>query len=153
MKSVAHLLCRGLVPAAFCLVAMTSTTFASTFDVTDGCASDEISEVSRLYIDERLVATFQLDPRHAERTVTIETPVGRLNHSYALCGEITIRLPTGKAETHEVSGEGVLHAPDGHHLVALGAKNFTEFYLDDPDDPDVVEHHPGRSSLCAAPTS
>ncbi|CUW47035.1 hypothetical protein [Novacetimonas hansenii] len=152
MKPVVHLR-RGLALAMLGLVATASPVLAGTFDVTDGCASDEISEVSRLYIDERLVATFQLDPRHPERTVNVETPVGRVNHSYALCGEITIRLPSGKAETHEVSGEGVLHAPNGHHLVALGAKNFTEFYLDDPDDSTVVEHYPGRSSLCAAPTS
>lgn len=143
----------GAVVGALGLATMVSPAFAGTFDVTDGCASDEISEVSRLYVDERLVTTFRLDPRHPEHTVSIETASGRINHSYALCGEITIRLPSGKTETHEVSGEGVLHAPDGHHLVALGANNFTEFYLDDPDDPDVVEHHPGRSSLCAAPTS
>lgn len=127
--------------------------FAGSFDVEDGCSPDEVSEVSRLYVDEQLVATFRLDQEHATQTAHVETPMGRTTHSYALCGEITIRRPEGKVEIHQVSGEGVLHEPDGHHLVALGARNFTQFYLADPDDPEVAERHPGPSSLCAPPTS
>ncbi|GCE79231.1 hypothetical protein [Komagataeibacter oboediens] len=143
-----HILMATLVCASFATPAL-----AGSFDVEDGYGDGEVSEISRLYVDEQLVATFRLDHDHTSQTAHVETAVSRVNHSYALCGEITIRRPGGRIEIHQVSGEGVLHEPDGHHLVALGARNFTEFYLADPDDPNVVERHPGRSSLCAAPTS
>nr|WP_048856355.1 hypothetical protein [Komagataeibacter xylinus] len=143
-----HILMTTLVCASFATPAL-----AGSFDVEDGYGDGEVSEISRLYVDEQLVATFRLDHDHTSQTAHVETAVSRVNHSYALCGEITIRRPGGRIEIHQVSGEGVLHEPDGHHLVALGARNFTEFYLADPDDPNVVERHPGRSSLCAAPTS
>ncbi|KDU94611.1 hypothetical protein CFR78_08365 [Komagataeibacter rhaeticus] len=143
---------RVLLATMLCTLLATPA-LAGSFEVEDGYGEGEVSEVSRLYVDEQLVATFHLDHDHTTQTAHVETPVSRVNHSYALCGEITIRRPAGKIEIHQVSGEGVLHEPDGHHLVALGARNFTEFYLADPDDPNVVERHPGRSSLCAAPTS
>ncbi|MBB2201701.1 hypothetical protein [Gluconacetobacter tumulisoli] len=126
---------------------------AGSFVVADMRAQAEISEISRLYVDDQLAATFRLDAGTPQQTVTIETPAGRLNHSYVLCGEITLRLADGRTEIHAVNGEGVLHHPDGHTLDALGTRNFTEFYLSDPDDPTVVERHAGRSSLCAAPSS
>ncbi|GBQ59250.1 hypothetical protein [Komagataeibacter swingsii] len=143
---------RTLIVTMLC-ASLATPALAGSFEVEDGYGDGEISETSRLYVDEQLVATFRLDHDHPSQTAHVETAVSRVNHSYALCGEITIRRPGGKVEIHQVSGEGVLHEPDGHHLVALGARNFTEFYLADPDDPDVVERHPGRSSLCAAPTS
>ncbi|GBQ78734.1 hypothetical protein AA0521_3251 [Komagataeibacter intermedius NRIC 0521] len=139
--------------ATMVCVSFATPALAGSFDVEDGYGDGEVSEISRLYVDEQLVATFRLDHDHTSQTAHVETAVSRVNHSYALCGEITIRRPGGRIEIHQVSGEGVLHEPDGHHLVALGARNFTEFYLADPDDPNVVERHPGRSSLCAAPTS
>jgi hypothetical protein len=130
-----------------------SRAWAGSFTVLDGRADAEISEISRLYVDEQLMATIRLDSSVPQRIVRIETAEGRLNHSYVLCGEITVRMPDGHVETHEVNGEGVLHHPEGRTLYALGTRNFTEFYLSDPNDPSVVEHHPGRSSLCAVPTS
>ncbi|MCE2574520.1 hypothetical protein [Komagataeibacter sp. FNDCR2] len=145
-------LARTLCAALLCVGSATPA-LAGSFEVEDGCSPDEVSEVSRLYVDEQLVATFRLDQDHASQTTRIETAMGRTTHSYALCGEITIRRPGGKVEIHQVSGEGVLHEPDGHHLVALGARNFTQFYLADPDDPEVAERHPGPSTLCAPPTS
>lgn len=146
-------LARSVIATVLC-TALVTPAFAGSFKVEDGCSSEEVSEVSRLYVDEHLVATFTLDHDHTSQTAHIETAMGRTNHSYALCGEITIRRHGGTGvEIHQVSGEGVLHDPDGHHLVALGARNFTEFYLADPDDPEVVERHPGHSSLCTPPTS
>ncbi|WP_374729374.1 hypothetical protein [Nguyenibacter vanlangensis] len=143
----------GAVTAGCAILAPMKPALAGSFTVVDGRAATEISEISRFYIDDQLAATIRLDAGTPQRIVRIETPAGRLNHSYVLCGEITIRMPDGHTETHEVNGEGVLHHPDGQVLNALGTRNFTEFYLADPDDPSVVERRPGRAGLCAAPTS
>nr|WP_246375535.1 hypothetical protein [Gluconacetobacter takamatsuzukensis] len=126
---------------------------AGTFTVVDGRADNEISEISRLYIDDQLAATIKLDATVPQRAIRVETAAGGVNHTYALCGEITIRTPEGRTEMHEVNGGGVLHHPEGRTLNALGTRNFTEFYLADPDDPSVVERQPGRSSVCSVPTS
>ncbi|MBV1829379.1 hypothetical protein HNW77_00730 [Komagataeibacter sp. AV436] len=139
---LAAMLCAGASPA-----------LAGSFDVRDDYGSGEISEAERFYVDEQLVATFRLDANHTSQTVHVETAMGRLNHSYALCGEIYIRRPGGKVEIHQVSGEGILYHPDGHHFEAIASRNFTEFYLIDDNEPESVERHPGHSSLCAAPTS
>ncbi|ACI49938.1 conserved hypothetical protein [Gluconacetobacter diazotrophicus PA1 5] len=143
----------AILVACATVAAPVSRARAGSFIVVDGRADAEISETSRFYIDDQLMATIRLDATVPQRAVRIETPEGRLNHTYVLCGEITVRMPDGRVETHEVNGEGVLHHPDGHTLNALGTRNFTEFYLADPEDPTVVEHHPGRSSLCTVPTS
>lgn len=126
---------------------------AGEFTVTDGKAEAEISEVSRIYIDGALAGTIRLDDRTPEKTIHVTTPAGRVEHTYTLCGEITIRTPEGRVETHEVNSDGTLHNPDHHHFYALGSNNFTEFFLHDPEDPDAAEHHPGQSNVCAMPVS
>lgn len=135
------------------LASASQLALAGTFTVVDGRADNEISEISRLYVDEQLAATIRLDASAPQRAVHVETAAGRINHTYALCGEITIRTPDGRTETHEVNGGGILHHPEGRTLNALGTRNFTEFYLADPDDPSVVERQPGRSEICSVPTS
>ncbi|MBB2190907.1 hypothetical protein HLH34_13200 [Gluconacetobacter azotocaptans] len=146
-------ICVCVVLAGLALAAPLRQARAGSFVVVDMRAQSEVSEISRLYVDDQLAATFRLDADHPHQIARIETPAERMNHSYVLCGEITLRLPDGRTEMHEVNGEGVLHHPDGHTLDALGTRNFTEFYLSDPEDPTVVERHTGRSSLCAAPSS
>lgn len=141
--------CAALVTASFAA----STAQAGEFTVTDGKASSEISEISRLYIDGTLAATIRLNDQKQEKTIRVTTPAGRLEHTYTLCGEITIRTPDGRVETHEVNSDGTLHNPDHHHFYALGSDNFTEFFLQDPDDLDAAEHHPGQSNVCATPIS
>lgn len=126
---------------------------AGQFRVVDEKAPQEISEISRLYIDGDLAATFRLDSNTTHKIAVISTPDGRVEHTYALCGEIVIRTPDGVTETHNVSSSGVLHNPDGHIFQALGAENFTDFYLTDPDDPSVAEHQPGKNGVCTVATS
>lgn len=124
---------------------------AGTFTVIDDRAADEVSEVSRLYIDGNLAAVFKLGADIPTLTKQVVTPEGRVNHNYALCGHITIINARGEQETHEVSSEGVLHRPDGRVFEALGASDFTDFYLRDMSDPTAVDHRPGRAPVCAAP--
>lgn len=122
------------------------------FTVLDRRADDEISEVSRLYINGSLATTFSLSMNHDSQEVTVAVPLGRLDVPYVLCGEITISR-NGHIETHSVSSDGILHNPDGHSYEAIGADNFNDFYLIDYDDPDSASHKTGRSKLCSLPTS
>ncbi|BAT19445.1 hypothetical protein AA0311_2702 [Asaia bogorensis NBRC 16594] len=126
---------------------------AESFTVTDDRAPIEVSEVSRLYIDGSLAATFRLDDKTPSLTKTIEIPLGRVNHDYALCGQITVINAEGRSETHQVSSQGTLHHPEGHHLLALGDENFTDFFLREPNDPEIARHHPGHADICASPVS
>jgi hypothetical protein len=138
------------LPVTF-LLALPAIARAGEFTVIDDRAETEVSEVSRLYIDGNLAATFRLGSGVDRVTSRIQTPMGRVNHDYALCGEITIVNAEGRHETHQVSSEGILHNPDGHVFEALGADNFTDFYLADPADPSAVEHRAGRARACAQP--
>lgn len=126
---------------------------AGEFTVTDGKADMEISEVSRIYLDGKLVSEFRLDDATRHKTVRIPTPLGRVDHTYTLCGEITIRTADGRTETHEVSSNGILHNPDGHHFYAFGSYGFKDFFLLDPQAPQVAERLPGRGEVCSAPIS
>ncbi|GBQ04722.1 hypothetical protein [Saccharibacter floricola] len=123
------------------------------FTVTDGRAHDEISEISHLYINDHLAATFRLDLNHSIEHATIALPVGRENVSYSLCGTITITRH-GHPETHIVSSDGVLHHPDGHHYEAVGTRNFTDFFLVDEDENDPsADHKNGHSNRCTVSNS
>ncbi|GAN66681.1 hypothetical protein [Acetobacter orientalis] len=156
-RAVCHKSCRPTLLAAFSALLLatvyTHVAFAGTFSVTDAKAETEISEVSRVYIDGKLAAIFKLDDKTREKTIKITTPVGRIDHTYTLCGEITIRTPEGRVETHEVSNDGLLHNPDNRRLYALGSNNFTEFFLLDPEAPSVAEHYPTHSNVCSMPVS
>ncbi|MDF7674906.1 hypothetical protein PT277_06155 [Acetobacteraceae bacterium ESL0709] len=122
------------------------------FTVLDRRADDEVSEVSRLYVNGTLATTFVLSMNHDSQQVVIPVPLGRVDVPYVLCGEITINR-NGHIETHRVSSEGKLHNPAGHSYEAVGTDNFNDFYLIDYDDPDAATHKSGRSSLCSLPTS
>lgn len=124
-----------------------------TFTVTDARAHDEISEVSHLYINDHLAATFRLDLTHPVAQTSVVLPIGSENVSYSLCGTITI-AQNGHTETHTVSSDGVLHHPDGHHYEAVGSENFTDFFLVDDDETDSsADHKTGNSHLCMTPNA
>ncbi|MCQ8240669.1 hypothetical protein [Rhizosaccharibacter radicis] len=155
----------ALCPLSLAMLLWSGSTFATSalaasFTVRDGRADEEISETTRLYLDGNLVATFKLGPDSGEESRVVTLPDGpssgagaHRTHDYALCGEITVRNRSGMPEIHEVSSEGRLHDPGGRVLVALGARDFTTFFLADPDDPAAVEVSAGRSAVCQAPVS
>ena len=142
-----------LMTCASPLLVPARSAMAGEFSVTDEKADMEISEVSRIYLDGKLASVFRLDDGTRYKTVRIPTPQGRLDHTYTLCGEITIRTVDGRVETHEVSSSGILHNPDGHHFYALGSGGFTDFYLVDPQAPEAAERIPGRGEVCSTPIS
>lgn len=125
---------------------------SGSFTVHDGRAPDELSESSRLYLNGQLAATFHLDLAHADDTATIPIPLGRVDIPYSLCGTITV-MQNGHPETRNVSGEGVLHSPDGHYYEAVGSDTFKDFFLLDENDPSAAEHHNGASSRCISSNS
>lgn len=125
---------------------------APNFQVHDTKAPEEISEVSRLYLEGKLVATFRLNLTHTDETKTITLPLGRTSMHYALCGEITI-IHNGHTETHSVSSAGALHHPEGHLLEAVGTQHFTDFFLVDYDDAMTATHDRGPALVCALPNS
>lgn len=146
---------RQLIPSlslAAALWLISQPARAAQFTVLDQKAPAELSEITRLYVDGGLVATVRLDA--STRAVTIPVtvpdsggPDGR-QHDYVLCGEITFRDSHGATSVHEVSGAGLLHDPDGRRLEALGADDFTLFYLADAADPSEVTIGSGGSSVC-----
>lgn len=139
--------------ATILLGASATRLYAAGFSVHDDRANREISEITELYIDEKLVASFHLDDQHKAVTLQISVPgdrdrSGHEPHRYALCGTITVRAASGASETHEVDASGLLPDPDGHHFEALGAENFTHFYLSDPTDATAALSTNRRSGLC-----
>ncbi|WP_291362637.1 hypothetical protein [Acetobacter sp. UBA5411] len=142
--------------AACLLVTMAALTggsaWATQFVVEDGKATQEVSETSRLYIDGELMATMVLDEKTPQRRAVINVP-DKPSYTYALCGEIVVRNAEGKAETHLVTSQGTLYDPSGHVFQAMGAQNFTDFYLIDPSSPATAQHEPGRKGACTVATS
>ncbi len=130
---------------------------ASSFTVLDEKAVEELSEITRLYIDGRLVADVRLNDTttRARIPVTVADRPGQdgRSHDYALCGEIVFRGADGSRQVHRVSGQGSLPDPDGHTFLALGARDFTLFYLADPSDRMAVRPQAGPSPFCQAPIS
>lgn len=128
---------------------------AASFTVVDDKADEEISETTRLYIDGQQVANIHLDDAvtQAKIPIAVADRKGRVDHDYTLCGEITYRAMDGSRQVREVSGQGTLPAPDGHSFVAVGARDFTSFYLVDPSDRMASRPDPGPSPFCQAPIS
>ncbi len=124
------------------------------FTVTDQLAQQEVSETTEFYLDGRLLGQLHLDDKTRERVidVTVADPADR--HQYALCGEITVRRTDGRTETHEVNSVGLISDVGGRDFQALGASDFTFFYLMD-ETPGRALPMPlhGRSALCHPPVS
>lgn len=113
----------------------------------------EISETSRIYINEKLIATFTLDEKHHRILLPIVIDSEQKSYRYDFCGEIKIRNDDDKIETHEINSTGWLHNPKGRIYYALAEDNFTYFYLGDLLDPSAANHTNQRSTLCSIPAS
>jgi hypothetical protein len=138
-----------IVPAQSCL--------AADFVVLDQKAAEELGEITRLYIDGRLIATIRLDAATTEVRVPVSAPDAKGApvplHDYTLCGEIAFRNREGAREVHLVSGQGVLPDPAGRQFLAVGARDFTQFYLVDPTDPAAVRMQSSDPAFCQTPVS
>ena len=149
---------RCIAILALLLSALAATSRAASFTVHDARSEREVSEATELFVEGRLVATFDLDARRDEGTAVIQVPdrggsEPRGQYRYDLCGTITVRADQGAPEVHEVNATGLLRDPGGHGYEALGAADFTLFYLSDPADPTAARSLGQRSGLCHAPVS
>ncbi len=127
---------------------------ANEFTITDQLAQQEVSENTEIYLDGKLLGQLHLDDKTRVRVIdaSVVDPADR--HQYALCGEITVRRPDGRTETHEVNSVGYISDVEGRDFQALGASDFTFFYLGD-ETPGRALPMPvrGRSALCHPPIS
>ena len=126
----------------------------SGFTITDQLAPQEVSENTEFYLDGKLLGQLHLDGKTRVQVIqaSVADPADR--HQYALCGEITVARPDGRTETHEVNSVGTISDVDGRDFQALGASDFTFFYLMD-ETPGRALPMPlhGRSALCHPPLS
>ena len=113
-----------------------------------------MSENTEFYLDGKLLGQLHLDRKTRMQVIdaSVDDPDG--SHVYALCGEITVARADGRTETHEVNSTGYMSDVSGRDFQALGASDFTFFYLMDTT-PGRILPKPlhGRSSLCHPPLS
>lgn len=125
---------------------------AVTFRVVDRRDAREVAEVTVLYVNRQPVGRFRLDGGAPDGALTVTVPAAAA-YEYELCGTITIRTEAGE-EVRRVNSAGTLDAVDGHVFEALGASDFTLFYLADRGGgvmPSAVRR--GDSGLCTPATS
>lgn len=130
-----------------------SAAHAGAFKLQDPRAPNEVSEVTRLYIDGKLVAFIRLqdDLNSFEKIIPItDQPV---SHRYALCGEMTVIDHNGARIIHHVDSEGLLLHPDGHVIIAAADDDLGDFYLIDSTEPEATRHHKGKAGVCSGPVS
>lgn len=145
---------RILIALCFFIVAgASSAAQAGTFRLVDPRGPNEISEVTRLYIDGKLAAVIKLDENSESVEKLIATSDARIAHRYTLCGEMTVMNHEGKAEFHRIDSEGILRRPDGHVIMAAADTDLGDFYLVDTSEPGASLHHKGRAGTCSGPVS
>ncbi len=127
---------------------------ADGFTITDQLAPQEVSENTEIYLDGKLVGQLHLDDKTRVRVVPARVADPFDRHSYALCGEITVRKADGGTETHLVDNGGFISDVAGRDFQALGMSDFTFFYLMDqtPGRALPMPVH-GRAASCHPPVS
>ena len=123
-----------------------------TFRVEDRRDAREVAESTTLYVNRRQVGQFRLDALTPSGALDVTVPAAA-SYEYALCGTITIRTDRGE-EVHRVNSAGQLGSVAGHVFEALGASDFTLFYLADRgggEMPAMVRR--GDPRMCTPATS
>ena len=145
---------RTIVLSVLALSAGGADAAPSRFTITDQLAPQEVSENTEFYLDGRLLGQLHLDGKTRAQVIDASVGDGADRHQYALCGEITVARPDGRTETHEVNSVGYISDVDGRDFQALGASDFTFFYLMD-ETPGRALPMPvhDRSALCHPPVS
>ncbi len=103
---------------------------AVTFSIHDHRDPAEIDEVTGVYIDGQEVATFRLGPDR-EDDVAVVSVTELPEHTYSLCGRVTVRRDDGSAISREVNGAGRISDVANRDFDAVAANDFTVFFLRD----------------------
>ena len=100
------------------------------FRIQDQLDERELDEFTTIYVNSTVVGAFHLDLGTPEITLDVAVPPAE-HYEVALCGSITFRGSDGEPETHRVNSIGEVDDVEGRIFEALGAADFTEFYLVD----------------------
>lgn len=126
---------------------------SETFRIHDHLDPLEIDEITSIYVDGQLIATFRLSAENEHESVDVTVPKSE-SHIYALCGRITFREIDGSVATHEVSSSGTIYDAEAREYDAVASNDFTVFYLRDITEgrpPGEVQINRVRS--CTAPVA
>ncbi len=123
------------------------------FRIQDQLDERELDEFTTIYVNSTVVGAFHLDAKTPD--IVLDVAVPRAEHyEVALCGSITFRGQDGEAETHRVDSVGEVDDVEGRIFEALGAADFTEFYLVDRTGsrPPTAPRR-GEGGVCVPATS
>ena len=123
------------------------------FRIQDQLDERELDEFTTIYVNSTVVGAFHLDAKTPD--IVLDVAVPRAEHyEVALCGSITFRGHDGEAETHRVDSVGEVDDVEGRIFEALGAADFTEFYLVDRTGsrPPTAPRR-GEGGVCVPATS
>ena len=100
------------------------------FRIQDQLDERELDEFTTIYVNSMVVGAFHLDLKTPQIILDVAVPAAD-HYEVALCGSITFRNHDGEPETHRVNSIGEVEDVEGRIFEALGAADFTEFYLVD----------------------
>ncbi len=123
------------------------------FQIRDQLDEREIDEFTTIYVNSTVVGAFHLDSKNPD--IVLDVAVPQTDHyEVALCGSITIRGRDGEPETHRVNSVGEVDDVEGRIFEALGAADFTEFYLVDRTQArQPTQPRRGEGGVCTPATS
>ena len=140
-------------PATVRVVAAQSDRGLVRFKIQDQLDVRELDEFTTIYVNSTVVGAFHLD--HGTPDIVLDVAVPHAEHyEVALCGSITFRGQDGEPETHRVNSVGEVDDVDGRTFEALGAADFTEFYLvDRTGSGQPTSPRRGEGGVCTPATS
>ncbi len=121
---------RPALPGAVRAVAARGDAALVRFQIQDQLDERELAEFTTIYVNSTVVGAFHLDLKTPQIILDVAVPPAE-HYEVALCGSITFRGHDGEPETHRVNSIGEVDDVEGRIFEALGAADFTEFYLVD----------------------
>ena len=123
------------------------------FRIEDQLDARELDESTTIYVNKTVVGAFHLDLQTPQIILDVAVPPAE-HYEVALCGSITFRGHDGEPETHRVDSIGEVDDVEGRVFEALGAADFTEFYLvDRTRSRQPVSPRRGEGGVCVPATS
>lgn len=123
------------------------------FQIRDQLDEREVDEFTTIYVNGTVVGAFHLDGKSPDIVLDVTVP-GAEHYEVALCGSITIHGRDGEPETHRVNSVGEVDDVEGRVFEALGAADFTEFYLVDRTlARQPTQPRRGEGGVCTPATS
>ncbi len=123
------------------------------FRIQDQLDERELDESTTIYVNRTVVGAFHLDLKTPQIILDVAVPPAE-HYEVALCGSITFLGHDGEPQTHRVNSVGEVDDVEGRLFEALGAADFTEFYLvDRTRSRQPVAPRRGEGGVCVPATS